>query len=550
MSQKQAIGRSGRTRSADVEWIGGLVSMPAAVAAEGEHERYRPEGLCWMGADGHVLGMALERPGELLPMACEHLQQAIEQPLYGPPHVPTRIRVASPELAEVLRSGRPEIDIVCAPTPELDDMMALMGEHLEGFDAGPQSFLSPGIEAEAMAGLFAAAAALYRAKPWKLVPDDVSPFAVTIEQLGVRDAALAVIVHEGRDFALMLFPSLDDFDLYLDAAELISLGEDPEVPPHLVLNFERGAELTPELRKEIADHQWEVAGSAAYPGLVAADADLLIRPPTAREVTLMAAIASALVAVLVEKKALREARQRGVALSRMLTVPSHEGEIEVALLAPYDHRPIEISPVHPLIAELLALDDAGDGLDPDARAPLEDELLAGFAASPEGQDVDDLEAPRLLMDIAANALGMSIAEMEPFTLREILFHFIPLSVSIEASKARAVIEANRAFFRFLGREYGLAQAESCARVLGHNAIIRLELELSDDTNFGVAKSIVMAGRDAGFDVDTPEGLEAWMDVVQNEPLPLPHGPPPAAKKTAREKKNKRKAERRARKRNR
>src|SRR5690349_5699798 len=32
---------------------------------------------------------------------------------------------------------------------------------------------------------------------------------------------------------------------------------------HFVLNFERGSELHSELRKELAEHRWELAGAAA-----------------------------------------------------------------------------------------------------------------------------------------------------------------------------------------------------------------------------------------------------------------------------------------------
>ena len=67
-------------------------------------------------AERHAVGV----PGEVLVQACESLRSTIERPVVGRPHTPDRVRVASPVLAEAPRSGMPTLDVVCAPTPELD----------------------------------------------------------------------------------------------------------------------------------------------------------------------------------------------------------------------------------------------------------------------------------------------------------------------------------------------------------------------------------------------------------------------------------------------
>jgi hypothetical protein len=430
--QPKRGGPSGRKQNTAIEWIGGTVTMPAYVTGEGEP--YRPDLLFWMAPDGAILGSTAVRPAELLAMASESLQSTIEQPMYGRPHTPTRVRVASAELVDALRAGHPGIDVVCAPTPELDEMIDLMWEKMGEDDATEQSYLSPGIEPEAMASFFKAAAALFRAKPWKVVPDDQSLFSVTIESLGVYDAAISVIGQMGESFGLILFSGLDDFEAFLDAADVIERREEPEVPPHFALNFERGAELAPELRKEIAEHHWEVASPNAYPWLIAVDEDLVARPPTAREVTLAETMALALTKVLVEKKALRAAWDGGEPVSRTLAIPTRRGEIEVTLRAPFVRAPEEYDAPHAILADLA--------------------------------------------------------------------------------------------------------------------------ELAESSHFGLAEYLVMAGRDAGFDMDSPEGIEAWMQSIQGKPLPpsihIPFLDLPQAggKKAAKAKKSKRKATRRARKRNR
>ena len=546
-------GRTGQ-ESTGIEWIGGSVLMPAYVTGDGEP--YRPQALFWMGADGGILGSTVSKPGELLPKISESLQRAIEQPMYGRPHAPTRVRVASPELADALRAECPEVDVVCAPTPELDEMLALMREKLGEDGATEQSYLSPEIGPDAMASFFRAAAALYRAEPWKWVPDDQSLISVTIEQLGVRSVAMSVIGQMGQSLGLVLFSGLDDFEMYLEAAVAIDLGKEPEMPPHFALNFERGSEMAAELRKEVAKHHWEVAGPNAYPWLVAIDEDLVARPPTAKEVTLAEAIALALTNMLDDEKALRAAWNGGGSVLRTFFVHTHQGEIEVTLQVPYGGAPVEPGCSKDVFADFLALGQDGDEIDPDAREPLEDELMRRFGASPEAKGLDGTGAGRLVMDFAADYLGTTLAALSASELREIIFEIIPRKVSIEASEARWIIEGNRAFFSFLKREYGFKQAESCLRVLDGRAVEKLEAALSDSGNFGMAKSLFMAGREAGFNMDTEEEITAWMQSIQGMRLPPSVGfpsfgaSPTRSKKKAKARKEKRRAARKARKRNR
>lgn len=527
--------------------------MPAYVN-DGE-ERYRPEILLWMNFEGAILGSQVAKPGELLPMACEGLQRAMEAPMIGRPHTPKRVRVASPKLAEVLRAGHPGLDIVCAPTPELDQVIDALCEQMG--EAAVQSYLSPDVGPEAVASFFRAAAGLFRAKPWKVVPSDQLPISVSIETLGIRGAAMSVIGQMGESLGFVLFSDLEDFGTFLHASDAIECGEEPEIPPHLAFNYDRGADLAPGLRKEIAKHEWEVVDATAYPWLIAVDEDLVARPPTSSEVRMAEAIARALSNLVAEKKALRAAWKGGEPVSRTFSVETHQGELQVTLRFPYTRSPVAFDPSDDLLAELAAVFRNGEGIDPDAREMLEDELMGRFALSPEAEDLDEIQSCRLVLDLAADFFGETIANLSASQLREIIFDIIPRKVSVDASEARGIIEEIRAFYAFLKRAYKLKQADACLKVLGSNAIKRLEAALSDSSKFGMAKSLFLAGREAGFDMNSREGIETWMRAVEGkrlpESVPMPPVDPPLAqtsKKTAKTKKKKRKAARNARKRNR
>ncbi len=546
---------SARKKRTEIEWVGGIASMPAYVTGEGEP--YRPEALFWLGADGAVLGHTAGKPGELIGLACEHLQSTIVQPVFGPSHAPDRVRVASLELAKALRAGQSTVEVVCAPTPEIDAVFAAMRESLHEDVEAEQSYLSPDVTPAAIAAFFRAAAALFRAAPWKTVPGDQSLFSVSVGQLGVRNVALSVIGQMGQSRGFILFPGLDDFEAYLKAADAILHGDEPTMPPHFVLNFDRRADLSAALRKEIAKHHWEVAGAEAYPWLVAVDEDLVARPPTAHEVTLAEAIALALTKLLKEKKALLAAWTGGEPIARTLRVATHLGDVEVTLCAPYERESGETWPSEVLLAELSELGKDESEIDPEARRSLEDEVMRRFVRAPEAKTLADVVSCHFVMDFAADYFNATIATLGPRELREIVFDIIPRELCIPPSAAHWLIHDNRAFYAFLEREFSLRQAGACLRVLGGDAVAKLEAALSDTSRFGMAKSLFMAGRDAGFDMDSKEGIKAWMCAMQSQPLrasvrlsPIGSAPRPVDATASRAKKNVSKAARKSRKKNR
>lgn len=322
-----------------IEWVGGIAAMPTSVVILGEPDQ--PEILLWVGPQLEVLGTMVSGPGTLIDLAAENLGNTIAEPLCGRPHAPDRIRVASPALAEALSAGHPGIQIVCGPTPEIDTIHTVLCEHLQGNTDAEETHLTTGVGPEMMAAFFRAAATFFRAKPWKSVPTGDFPLSVSIPKFEVSGAPLSVIGQGGKSLGFILFSGFDDFVDYMEAAEAMERGEEATLPPLLGLNFEPRSSLSPALRKEVADHHWEIASANAYPWLVALDENGDPRSPTPREFTIAEAIAFAIPLFLKEKKAILAAWNGGEPVERTLVVETHVGDVEISLRVPYEQEPTE-----------------------------------------------------------------------------------------------------------------------------------------------------------------------------------------------------------------
>jgi hypothetical protein len=164
-------------------------------------------------------------------------------------------------------------------------------------------------------------------------------------------------------------------------------------------------------------------------------------------------------------------------------------------------------------------DEDGMTLEEVARE-YQDELIALFRQSPEKQALleEGLDGgwPRIMLDLGQSYLGVTPPEMSAKDLREILFELIPLKITALAEQAPEVIRELQGFWQFLQREFDLANAAACLEVLDDEATQRLKEEMSNPDNFGMAKSIAMAGLERGFDLRTQEGLDAWRMTYNTE----------------------------------
>jgi len=304
---------------AHLEWVGGLAQIPVRIEDEG----ISPEGLFWIGPHGVLLRSEMGRPGELAARVGASLRDAMERPLIGRPHRPRRLRVASAELAARIRNEHPDIDVVCAPTPEVDDAVNDLMQHLREGRRQRDAYLAPDAEPDAVAGFFRAAAHLYGALP-RVRREQF--FLATIDELDVHLATVALMGHGVGARGLLVFWKPEDVVTFMDAADAIGRGEAPALPPHLALTF--GEVASAEVAAEAIARGWTVEADDAFPSIQVFECGTL-RPSDAREMAILEALALALPLFVEVIGAGNDTRDVG----KVIAVSAHRGRTVVKLLA-------------------------------------------------------------------------------------------------------------------------------------------------------------------------------------------------------------------------
>lgn len=169
-------------------------------------------------------------------------------------------------------------------------------------------------------------------------------------------------------------------------------------------------------------------------------------------------------------------------------------------------------------------------LDPEYGEELDEErleeyiiaLMAEFEQSPEAEAlIAQFDTPlgwsATYMSLAAEYFGATPATISPGETAEILFEIFPRKVSVESERAGQVVAELRAFWQYLKRTRCLENNDAILGLLTDEDAKDLEAALADSSNFGMAKSFVMAGKDAGYDMTDPDDTNRFM-VAYNASL--------------------------------
>jgi hypothetical protein len=280
-----------------VEWVGGRYPAPGDVVENGV--RTRADIALWIVNPGGLIVAVDVGDSPLAPdTVAAALTKTLELPL--PADRQFRVRVGDRALADALRAQLLDrVDVVVAPTPDLDAVAAQMQRDLGGGRRPPdRGCLHRGaIPADLVAWLFRAAADLWTVAPWRFASDD-QVLALDVPALGVAGACVSIIGALGESFGFLVFASFDAYDAF--AHQLPDDGP-PPLDLHMrglraSLNYARSADLSSVRKREIKQHGWRVAGRGANPVLMCAGDDGLPRDETADDVRLVAGCADALAA--------------------------------------------------------------------------------------------------------------------------------------------------------------------------------------------------------------------------------------------------------------
>ena len=115
------------------------------------------------------------------------------------------------------------------------------------------------------------------------------------------------------------------------------------------------------------------------------------------------------------------------------------------------------------------------------------------------------------LEFGLNYRGEIIDEITLGGVDEFLFEYVPRKVSTEPEQAASIVVELTRFWEYLDRVYELPEAKSIIEWLKMDGMVaRLEADLSDPANFGMAKSIFMSGKAAGYDMTSEKGTAEFM----------------------------------------
>lgn len=160
-------------------------------------------------------------------------------------------------------------------------------------------------------------------------------------------------------------------------------------------------------------------------------------------------------------------------------------------------------------------DEGGWNVAHDRATEVAERLGRDFGRSRFADDIADYRPEDAGIDIAEwlksawEYTGQSPDRLRLGTTREMLYDWMPRKYSFDREYFENFPLILEAFFRFLEDQGRLPQAEAF-RHLAREARTKLPALANDPSNWGMAKSFVMMGEQAGFDMQTQEGLNEFM----------------------------------------
>ena len=155
-------------------------------------------------------------------------------------------------------------------------------------------------------------------------------------------------------------------------------------------------------------------------------------------------------------------------------------------------------------------------LDPDAADAYLERADEAFKQSSEAMQVVERHGElmrwyQMLLDFGLHYLGETVDEMARPSVEEFVLDHLPRKVSTDADSAASIVFELTMFWQYLDRAYNLPEAKGIVAWLTSGGLVgRLKSALSDPSNFGMAKSLFMQGKSAGYDMMSQEGMAEFI----------------------------------------
>ncbi len=217
--------------------------------------------------DDKLLAVELVDPSDSIAVT-EALRDVIRKPGIGKARRPERIRVATQRMAdEVTNALGGGIPIEIASVAELDAAFAQLAA-----STAPEpelSYLNGDATPEQIGQLFEVMARFFEAAPWNAIGDS-QVVRIDIPGMNVRGACMSIMGAGGASYGFLLFDSIEIYESFHRSSEAADRGEPADLAVDFFsVSFDSRESLPDSLLNEIETHKWKVAGSSAYPTILA-----------------------------------------------------------------------------------------------------------------------------------------------------------------------------------------------------------------------------------------------------------------------------------------
>jgi hypothetical protein len=272
--------------------------------------------------DEAIVGFDMSHEEPTLAEAEQLLLRTMCQPQAGEPHRPTAIQVQREHWATGLRAKLESLNVEIQVSESLEDIDQVYEDFNADLAAGQEAtglLDMPGVNPEAVGGLFDAAAYFFEQAPWKKAGE--RPIQIACSQFESGPWYAVLMGQGGMTRGLVLYDRLETV-LRIQEGDL-SEEENARLTSGLTMVFGGKDDLLLKDVEAAALHGWKVAAKDAFPTVYRIEPGLSMRPPLAWEVQLLEGCLR-VIPEFVRKKTRRLAPLE-------LAVPTAGGELQIVV---------------------------------------------------------------------------------------------------------------------------------------------------------------------------------------------------------------------------